>query len=67
MAKQSTVQTTTTVSPDLEENVNEQTEGIVQSFFYQRFQMDMQSSESELCVSTPSVPEFSQYQMNPLR
>lgn len=65
MAQQSTVQTAT-VSPDLEENVNEQTEGIVQSFFYQRFQMDMQSTESELCVSTPSIPEFSHYQMNPL-
>ncbi|KAJ8031385.1 Bcl-2-likeous antagonist/killer [Holothuria leucospilota] len=66
MAQRSSSVQTTTVSPDLEENVIEQTDGIVRNFFYQRFQMDMQSTESELCVSTPSVPEFNHFQSNPL-
>ncbi|XP_070542968.1 bcl-2 homologous antagonist/killer-like [Ptychodera flava] len=56
--------TTTTESelpPDTEENVQEQAEGIVRNFMFQRFQQEFQQDNE-----TPSVPELQGFTTNPL-
>ncbi|XP_078000122.1 bcl-2 homologous antagonist/killer-like [Glandiceps talaboti] len=51
----------TELPPDTEENVQEQAEGIVRNFMFQRFQQEFQA-DSE----TPSVPELQGFTTNPL-
>ena len=54
------------LTPDTEDNVIEHTEEIVRSFMYQRLQMDMQSENVDVSISTPRIPEF-QVNSSPLR
>ena len=48
------------LSPDTEDNVTAQTEGIFRSFMYQRYQQDM--ADLEHIEQTPPLPELTTFQ-----
>ena len=64
----SSTRTAAALSPDANpDNVAEQTESIVRSYMYIRYQNDLQSEDSELAIATPRIPEFQCFTENPLR
>jgi hypothetical protein len=54
-------------TPDTEENVGQETEGIFRSFMYQTYQQEMTTDNIEQIEQTPSVPELTHFTLHPMR